>query len=65
MQIGDLVRVFNERGLNELAYIKQFGRYGKSHVMIVYLTGRCTGHEQFFDELNVIPINQLIGEERA
>ena len=46
MQIGDLVKVFNERGLNELAYIKQFGRYGKTHVMIVYLTGKLTGEER-------------------
>jgi len=65
MKIGDLVKVFNERGLNELAYIKKFGRYGKTHVMIVYLTGKLTGQEQFFSENNVLPINQLIGEERV
>lgn len=65
MQIGDLVKVFNERGLNEMGYIKKFGRYGKSHVMIVYLTGKLTGQEQFFSEFNVLPINQLIGEEKA
>ena len=65
MKIGDLVRIFNERGLNELGYIKKFGRYDKSHVMIVYLTGRCTGQEQFFSEFNVLPIKQLTGEERA
>ena len=64
MEIGDLVKVFNERGLNELAYIKEFGR-GKTHVMIVYLTGRCTGQEQFFSEFNVLPIKELTGEERA
>ena len=65
MEIGDLVKVFNERGLNELAYIKQFGRYGKTHVMIVYLTGKLTGQEQFFSEFNVLPLKELTGEERA
>jgi len=29
------------------------------------LTGSLVGKERFFSELNVIPINQLIGEERA
>tara|TARA_B100002019_G_scaffold130772_1_gene112344 strand:+ start:4003 stop:4200 length:198 start_codon:yes stop_codon:yes gene_type:complete len=65
MQIGDLVKIFNERGLNELAYIKKFGRYGKSSVMIVYLSGRCIGQEQFFSEFNVLPIKELTGEKRA
>ena len=65
MKIGDLVKVFNERGLNEMGYIKKFGRYGKSYVMVVYLTGSLVGKERFFSELNVLPINQLIGEERA
>jgi len=54
MQIGDLVKVFNERGLDEMGYIKKFGRYGKSSVMIVYLTGSCVGQEQFFSENNVL-----------
>ena len=62
MKIGDLVKVFNERGLDELGYIKKFGRYGKSSVMIVYLSGRCIGQEQFFSEFNVLPIKQLTGE---
>ena len=53
MKIGDLVRLFNERGLDEVGYIKKFGRYGES-VMIVYLTGRCIGQEQFFSENNVL-----------
>ena len=65
MQIGDLVKVFNERGLNELAYIKQFGRYGKTSVMIVYLTGKCVGQSVFFSEFNVIPLKQLTGEVKA
>jgi len=65
MKIGDLVKVYNERGLNEIGYVKKFGRYGKTHVMVVYLTGSHVGKERFFPELNVIPINQLIGEERA
>jgi|TARA_R100000030_G_scaffold97023_1_gene85662 hypothetical protein len=54
MQVGDLVRVFNERGLDEVGYIKKFGRYGKTSIMIVYLTGRCIGQEQFFSENNVL-----------
>ena len=65
MEIGDLVKVFNHRGLNELGYIKKFGQYGRSYVMVVYLTGSLVGKERFFPELNVIPINQLIGEEKA
>lgn len=65
MEIGDLVKVFNQRGLNEIGYIKKFGQYGRSYVMVVYLTGSHVGKERFFSELNVIPINQLIGEERA
>ena len=65
MKIGYLVKVFNERGLNEIGYVKKFGRYGKTSVMIVYLTGKLTGQEQFFSEFNVLPINQLIGEQRA
>ena len=65
MQIGDLVKVFNERGLDEMGYIKKFGRYGKSYVMIVYLTGSLVGKERFFSELNVLPIKQLTREERA
>ena len=65
MQIGDLVKVFNERGLNELAYIKQFGRYGKTSVMIVYLTGKSVGQSVFFSENNVLPLKELTGEERA
>ena len=65
MEIGDLVKIFNERGLNELGYIKKFGQFGRSYVMVVYLTGSLVGKERFFSELNVIPINQLIGEERA
>ena len=65
MQIGDLVKIFNERGLNEIGYVKKFGRYGKTHVMIVYLTGKLTGQEQFFSENNLLPIKEPTGEERA
>ena len=65
MKIGDLVKVFNQRGHNEIGYIKKFGRYGRSYVMVVFLTGSLVGKERFYSELNVIPINQLIGEERA
>ena len=65
MEIGDLVRIFNERGLNEMGYIKKFGQYGRSYVMVVYLTGSQIGREQFFSENNLLPIKQLIGEERA
>ena len=65
MQIGDLVRIFNERGLNEMGYIKKFGRYGKSYVMVVYLTGSHVGKERFFSENNLLPIKQLTGEERV
>ena len=65
MEIGDLVKVFNQRGLNELGYIKKFGQYGRSYVMVVYLTGSRVGKERFFPELNVIPIKELLGEERA
>ena len=39
MEIGDLVKVTHERGPNELGYIKKFGRYGRSYVMVAYLTG--------------------------
>ena len=59
MKIGDLVKVFNERGLDEMGYIKKFGRYGKSSVMIVYLTGSCVGQEQFFSEFNVLPLKKV------
>ena len=65
MEIGDLVKVFNERGLNELGYIKKFGQFGRSYVMVGYLTGSHVGKERFFSENNLLPINQLIGEERA
>jgi hypothetical protein len=65
MQIGDLVRVYNERGLNELGYIKKFGRYGKSHIMVVYLTGTCIGMYDFIPEKDLLPIKQLTGEERV
>lgn len=65
MEIGDLVKVFNQRGLNEIGYIKKFGQYGRTYVMVVYLTGSHVGKERFFSALNVLPINQLIGEERA
>lgn len=65
MQIGDLVRIFNERGLDEMGYIKKFGRYGKSYVMIVYLTGSCIGQERFFSENNLLPIKELTGEVKA
>jgi len=65
MKIGDLVRIFNERGLDEMGYIKKFGRYGKSYVMVVYLTGSQIGSERFFSENNLLPIKQLTGEERA
>ena len=65
MEIGDLVKVFNQRGLNEIGYIKKFGQYGRTYVMVVYLTGSHVGKERFFSALNVVPINQLIGEERA
>jgi len=64
MEIGDLVKVFNQRGLNEIGYIKKFGQFGRSYVMIVYLTGPRVGKERFFSELNVIPINQLIGGDK-
>ena len=64
MQVGDLVRVFNERGLDEVGYIKRFGRLGDSF-LIIYLSGSCVGQEQFFSEFNVLPIKQLTGEERA
>ena len=62
MKVGDLVRVFNERTeINELAYIKEFGRpSGVRHIMIVYLTGRCFGNEQFFSEFNVLPLKTEI-----
>ena len=66
MEIGDLVKVFNQRGLNELGYIKKFGQYGRSYVMVVYLTGSHVGKERFFSALNVIPISKrYIGEQRA
>ena len=64
MQVGDLVRVFNERGLDEVGYIKRFGRLGDSF-LIVYLSGSCVGQEQFFSENNLLPIKELTGEERA
>ena len=53
MKIGDLVRVFNERGLDEVGYIKRFGRLGDSY-LIVYLSGSCVGQEVFFSENNVL-----------
>ena len=64
MEIGDLVKV-THKGNPTIGYIKKFGRYGRSYVMIVYLTGSLVGKERFFSEFNVLPINQLIGEERA
>ena len=64
MKIGDLVKV-THKGNSTIGYIKKFGRYGKSYVMVTYLTGSHVGKERFFSALNVLPINQLIGEERA
>ena len=64
MKIGDLVKV-THKGNPTIGYIKKFGRYGRSYVMIVYLTGSHVGKERFFSEKEVLPINQLIGEERA
>lgn len=64
MKIGDLVKV-THKGNPTIGYIKKFGRYGRSYVMVAYLTGSHVGKERFFSEKEVLPINQLIGEERA
>ena len=65
MQIGDLVKV-THKGNPTIGYIKKFGRYGRSYVMVVYLTGSHVGKERFFSALNVIPISKrYIGEQRA
>ena len=55
MKVGDIVRVFNERGLDEVGYVKRLGSdiLGGTY-LIVYLTGRCIGQEQFFSENNVL-----------
>ena len=64
MEIGDLVKV-THKGNPTIGYIKKFGRYGRSYVMVTYLTGTHVGKGRFFSEKEVLPINQLIGEERA
>lgn len=64
MKIGDLVKVYF-KGCTTIGYIKKFGRYGKSYVMVVNLTGSDVGKGRFFSEKQVLPIKQLIGEERA
>ena len=65
MEIGDLVKV-THKGNRVIGYIKKFGRYGRSYVMVVNLTGSDVGKERFFAKLNVIPISKrYIGEQRA
>ena len=64
MKIGDLVKV-RHKGNPVIGYIKKFGQYGKSYVMVAYLTGSHVGKERFFSEKEVLSIKQLIGEERA
>ena len=64
MEIGDLVKV-THKGNRVIGYIKKFGRYGRSYVMVVNLTGSDVGKERFFSQNQVLPIKQLTGEERA